>query len=291
MGTETSRGGGSAPVTVVYIDLLFLLNFVANYLLLLGTGRVAGSVLRRWRIALGAAAGAIYAVAVFLPGMGWLLLWPCKLASGVVMALIAYGGERGLLKVTLLFFAASAVLAGVVLGVELLGSATLTVEHGVFYTSADIRLLLLLFVLCYFILSVVFRRLGRHGGGELLQLEVVLEGGRATITALRDSGHSLTDPATNRPVVVADWRCLSGLLPPCIRADDPIGSVKRCQEAGVKGARLVPYRAVGVDCGMLLALRASSVAAEGRPLGSLLIALSPTPVDDGGSYQALIGGV
>ena len=32
-------------MTVVYIDLLFLLNLVANYLLLLAGGRLAGTVL------------------------------------------------------------------------------------------------------------------------------------------------------------------------------------------------------------------------------------------------------
>ena len=48
---------GSGSVTVVYIDLLFLLNFAANYLLLLGAGRLAGAQLRRLRIAAGAALG------------------------------------------------------------------------------------------------------------------------------------------------------------------------------------------------------------------------------------------
>ena len=45
-------------MTVVYVDLLWLLNFVANHLLLLGAGRLAGAGLCRWRIALGAALGA-----------------------------------------------------------------------------------------------------------------------------------------------------------------------------------------------------------------------------------------
>ena len=80
-------------MTVVYVDLLWLLNFVANHLLLLGAGRLAGAGLRRWRIALGAALGALYAVALFLPGMGWLSTLPCKLAVAVVMVLCAYGGE------------------------------------------------------------------------------------------------------------------------------------------------------------------------------------------------------
>ena len=63
-------------VTVIYIDLLFLLNFVANYLLLLGSGRMAGAVLYRLRNAVGAALGAVYAAAVFLPGCGSLEAWP-----------------------------------------------------------------------------------------------------------------------------------------------------------------------------------------------------------------------
>ena len=130
-------------MTVVYIDLLFLLNLIANYLLLLAAGRMAGAVLARWRIGLGAGLGALYAALLFLPGLGWLAQWPCKLAAGILMALAAYGGERRLLRVTVVFFGASAALAGAVLGLELLGSASLTLENGVFYTPIDVRLLLL----------------------------------------------------------------------------------------------------------------------------------------------------
>lgn len=277
-------------MTVVYIDLLFLLNLIANYLLLLAAGRMAGAALRRGRIGLGAAAGALYAALVFLPGMAWLARWPCKLASGVLMALAAYGGEARLLRVTVLFFGASAALAGAVLGLELLGSVPLTLEHGVFYTPLDIRLLLLCFAACYFVLSLFFRRVGEHGG-ERARLDVALDGGSVTLTALRDTGHTLTDPADNRPVVVADGRALVGLLPGWADPADPIGSVERCHAAGSRQARLIPYRAVGVECGMLLAVRSRGVAVDGKPLGKVLVALSPTALDDGGGYQALIGGI
>ena len=176
------------------------------------------------------------------------------------------------------------------LGLELLGSASLTLENGVFYTLIDVRLLLLSFVACYFVLSLFFRRVGQHGG-ELSRLELELDGGKVELTALRDTGHSLTDPADNSPVVVADTRALSGVLPDWADAADPIASVERCHALGSRQARIVPYRAVGVDHGMLLALRVRQVRVDGRPLGRLLVALSPTPVDDGGGYQALIGGI
>ena len=277
-------------MTVVYIDLLFLLNLIANYLLLLAAGRIAGAALIRWRIGLGAGLGALYAVLVFLPELEWLAFWPCRLACGVLMALTAYGGERHLLRVAVIFFGSSAALAGVVLGLELLGSMSLTLEHGVFYSQIDIRLLLLLFVACYFVLSLFFRRTGRKER-ELVHLEVLLDGGAVSLTALVDTGHSLVDSATNRPVVVAEARALAGLLPDWADASAPIQSVERCHAAGSRQARLVPYRAVGVECGMLLALRTQGVTVNGKPLGRLLVALSPTSVDDGSGYQALLGGI
>jgi len=131
---------------------------------------------------------------------------------------------------------------------------------------------------------------GQHGG-ELARLKLVFDTGAADLTALRDTGHTLTDPADNRPVVVADCRALASILPDWADPSDPVQSVERCHATGSRQARLVPYRAVGVENGMLLALRAQQVTVDGRPMGRLLVALSPTAVDDGGGYQALIGGI
>lgn len=276
-------------MTVVYVDLLFLLNLVANYLLLLGAGRMAGAALVRWRIGLGAALGALYAVLIFVPDLGWLAAWPCRIASGVGMAAVAYGGEAHLLRPTVLFFGAAAGLAGVVLALEMFGGFSLTLERGVLYSKVDLRLLLLVFVGCYFALSLFFRRVGRPGGGERVRMEIVLEGGSAVLTALVDTGHSLTDPADGRPIAVVEAARLAGLLPRWADPSDPVGSVERCRAAGQRGARLIPYRAVGVDCGMLLAVRTVSVRQNGKTLDGLLIALSPTALGEG--YQALIGGL
>ena len=59
---------------------------------------------------------------------------------------------------------------------------------------------------------------------------------------------------------------------------------------GVKGFSLLPYRAVGVPHGLLLAMRAEEIRIGKRVEKNMLVALSPTPVSDGGGYHALIGG-
>jgi len=61
-------------VTVIYLDTLFFLNAVMDYLLLLCSARLAGEQLHRPRMALGAAFGGAYAAAAVLPGRqnaGW----------------------------------------------------------------------------------------------------------------------------------------------------------------------------------------------------------------------------
>lgn len=277
-------------MTVIYIDLLFLLNLVANYLLLLISGRMCGRVLRRWLLALSAALGALYACALFLPGLSWLSAAPCKLASGIMMVLTAYGSQRGLLRTALCFFGASAALGGMVWAAELMGGHSLTMERGVLYSYVDLRLLLLLLALCYGALSALTNRAFRHGGRELAPVTVRLGDASVELTALLDTGNTLTDPITNRPVLVAEGECCKQLLPMPLPLDRPVEAISVLSIQGKKGYRLLPYRAVGVECGMLLAVKADCVTVGKQEYGSILVALSPTPVSDGGGYQALIGG-
>ena len=57
-------------MTVIYVDTLFLLNAVVDYLLLLAAARLAGEPLTRLRFLLGALLGGGYAVAISCRG------WP-----------------------------------------------------------------------------------------------------------------------------------------------------------------------------------------------------------------------
>lgn len=56
------------------------------------------------------------------------------------------------------------------------------------------------------------------------------------------------------------------------------------------GLRLLPYQAVGVQCGLLLAVRLDQAAWGTQRRCPCLAALSPTPLSDGGGYHALVGG-
>ena len=283
-------------MTVIYVDTLFLLNAMVDYLLLLASARLAGEPLARLRFLLGAVLGGLYAVAIFLPGLSFLARPPCRLAAAVLMVLAAFWKSRRLLRQVVIFFALSCAFGGGVLAIALLGGRGLALSNGVLYSGMDLKIVLLSAAGCYGALTLIFQRTGRHtaSSGELRPVRLTLGERQVSLTALVDTGNTLTDPATGRPVLVAEADCVEELLPPGIRpspADlrDPAGALERLDDPWRRRFRLLPYRSVGVDRGLLLALRVDQVQVGEEDRGPMLAALSPTPVSDGGGYRALLG--
>ena len=282
---------------MIYVDTLFLLNAVVDYLLLLASARLAGEPLRRLRFALGAVLGGLYAVAIFLPGCSFLSHPLCRAASALLMMVAAYGGSRRLLRQGILCVALTCAFGGGVVAIGLMGGTGLSLGGGVFYSPMDLKMVLLSAAVCYLVVTMVFRRLGRHtaSGGELARAVLRLGERRVELTALVDTGNTLTDPVSGRGVMVAEGEAARALFPRDHRPDrqdftDPAGAVERLGTGVWRGRfRLLPYRAVGVNRGLLLAVRADSLELDGSEKGPVLVALSPTPVSDGGGYRALIG--
>lgn len=270
-------------MAAVYIDEVFLLNALVDYLLLLTSARLAGETLHRGRMVLAALLGGLYATAAFLPGWGFLAHPGCKPAMGVAMALIAFGSSRRLLRVSLVFFAVAAAFGGGVLALQLfLGAPAIL----------DLKTVLLSAAGCYLFLSVVFPRSARHGGRELAPVTLELGGRTVRLVALRDTGNTLTDPHTGRGVLVCEGEKVAGLFPEgtCPGPGELAHPVEAMEARGGDPRwRLLPYRAVGVSHALLLCVRVDRARVGREDLGPLLVALSPTPVSDGGGYSALIG--
>lgn len=282
-------------VTVIYVDTLFLLNALVDYLLLLCSARLAGEPLKRLRFALGAALGGGYAVAIFLPGLGFLERPLCRLAAAALMVVAAFGSSSRLGRQAAIFFALSCAFAGGVLAISLLGGQGLSLNRGVVYSGMDLKIVLLSAAGCYVVLSLLFQKVVKHTHftGELRDVRLELGERSVELTALTDTGNTLTDPVTGRGVMVAEGARLLPLFPLEQRPDeaalqDPAGALERLTGAGGH-FRLLPYRSVGVDRGLLLAVRVDRAVVDGEDRGTMVVALSPNPVSDGGGYGALLG--
>lgn len=289
------RKGGSC-VTVVYLDSVFTLNAVMDYLLLICTARLAGRPLRRGRYLLAALLGGAYAAAVFLPGLSFLARTPVKLAAGILLALAAFGGEEKLVRLTLLFFALSCALAGCVLGLGLL-SGGVPMAGGIFYTDVDARVLLIAAAAAYAVMTVVFRAAAKHGvEGQLLRVRVCLKGQVVTMTALHDTGNALCDPVSGAPVLVTARGALENIFPPQVRRLLTPERL-RCPAELLEPLRasapewrfsLVPYQTVGLPEGLLLTVRSDWTEVGGTRYRNLPVGICAGGV--GEDCAALWGG-
>ena len=254
---------------VVYWDLAALWNFALDYLLLLGTLRIAGRPPCRPRLALGAALGAAYSVAALALALP---AWTAP-AALLAMTLAAFGRTGRWVKLTLLYLLLACGLGGIVMllghlgGMKRLGYALIyaRLPWGVFFAASG---------LSYLLLALVFRDGARHGGGDFVWVRVEYGGKHVTLRLLRDTGNTLSDPATGEGVPVIEKKALL-----------PLFSKGNGEGTAYMTITALRARTVGGAGETLDAFRCDRLSVDGRSLGARLIALSPEAF--GGGYQGL----
>lgn len=260
------RGGDGLTV---YLDLVMLLNFGVDFLLLLGTNRLAGFPPGYRRLLPASAMGGIYSGVCLLPGFGFLAAWIWRGISLALMCAIAYGLNRSAIKRGGLFLLLSGALGGFALRFGSLGFG-----------------LLLLFALGVWLLCAISSGSG-VGEQRFVPVRLSYQGNTVCLTALRDTGNTLIDPITGEKVLVissAAGASLTGLSPWQIA--NPLDTV---QARPIPGLRLIPYCSVGNDKAMMLAMRMQDVTI-GKRKGSAVVAFAPTGLDGKSGYEALTGG-
>lgn len=257
---------------VIYLDRLFAVNALTDYLLCLLTGRICGLVLRRWRYLAAALLGAAYAVAAVLPRLGLLASGPGKLACAALMSALAFCREAKPLRCGAVFLGVSAAFGGAVWALSLAGGRS----------ALDLRVLALSFALCYALATLVFRN--QAAVAELPRREILLrlDGRESRFMALRDTGNRLCDPLTGAPVLLVSPHALASLFP---GTDLRLDALSLVQSAPPGRFRLVPFQAVGGG-GLLPVFRPDSMTADGEALRDHLVAVSPAARGEG--FEAIL---
>lgn len=281
----------------IYADVLFLLNFTVDGLLLCITGKFFAEKIKLWRLALAAGIGAMYSLTIFLPDIpGFIgILLSLSVAGGMVLA--AFGVKKGrryilsFFKLYLGFIAASVTFGGVILAACALFPLEANVlDNGSFYINMS-PAALILGAAAFYGISLICRRMWRrtHSKQDICRLSVELSGRFTEISALADTGHSLCDMFDSRPVIIASYDSIKCLIPPHALPffTDISASVPPDKKPGKY--RLVPYSGVAAT-GILPAFLPDSLYFyhnnHAYPLGQCVIAATDKKLSD--SFDAVI---
>lgn len=250
---------------VVYLDGVMGLNFLVDWLLLLGVNRMSGFPPGKGRTAAAAAVGGGYAGACMLPGFSFLGNGLWRAVSLGIMSVTAFGLSRSAMSRGMLFVLLSMALGGLAMS---------------FHSGDSLSLILCaaaLALLCH----LGFR--GKVPGRELLPVKVCFGNREVEFLALRDTGNTLRDPVTGEAVLVADAEIGMQLLGlPREMFLNPVEAMGK-----IPGLRLIPCRTVGSG-GFLLAVRCDQVTVDGKAAGKL-VAFSGEAFGSG-EYRGLTGG-
>ena len=287
---------------VIYIDELFFLNLIINYLLLLSSAMLCGTHIKRPRIFAGAAAGALYACFTFFPELHFFYTFLAKTAFSALMSLLAYGFHdlRSFLRRTLIFYVVSFAFAGAMMALfKLTNPANAAVRNGVVYAGLSSTVLIAVALGAYLLMTLLLKnapKLSEHAPPRTA-VSITLYGKTIALEAMVDTGNRLSDPVTNDRIVVVEYPRIRDALPHGIRAildvfgvSDAAGTLRMLANAGYgEGFRLIPFSAIGTKHGLLLALRADNVREGNKTAEDALVALTETDLSEETGCGAVIG--
>ena len=201
----------------IYIDVLFILNFMVDFLLIKATSFFIKQKVSLFKTALSAIFGATYASFVFfLPG-GAGVFFPLTFGVSLLMLLVSFGKRkvRPFFKSVAVFYVISFALAGAGMGISFLSPMNFFVNGGIFYADINAYGLLCAFLisipLCHTVIGFVQKI--RIKSNFLYDITIEKDGKEITATALLDTGNFLKDPVSQISILIAEWGAISPLFP------------------------------------------------------------------------------
>lgn len=230
----------------IYGEYLFIENFITTLLLLFLTGKLTGYIPKKSRFILGSIIGAVSSFMLVASISVWISII-FRIGAGAMCVWFTFG-RKNILAVTTVYFILTFTSGGMVMAILLWMQESAINHQGIVYMESVtyFRLLsmgILAFGFTYWFIKLVRKR--SIGTSVIGTVSLVIENKKYTFRAFVDSGNSLKEPLSGKPVVLIDRKGAEKL------PFEPSNFPKRYG--------LIPYKAVGVDYGVLEGIRTDKI--------------------------------
>lgn len=278
---------------IVYAEYYFALNLLADYMILKTTSRIVNNNFSKYRAFLGAFIGALYSMVYFIPSLMFLYNILMKIIFGLFIVFISfeYRGVKEYLKILMTFYSVNIFLAGSIFYIVYC--------FGIDYTFVS----LVLIYATFFIVSSgffdnfhkiikslnVFKDLKND-------ITVSIEDDQIVFNTLMDTGNLLKDPISQNPIMIVDVKKLENVLPQeLVYVDYSVMNLKKVDylmsklsDAICSRFRVIPYKVVGNENGLLIGIKADYIEIQGHKKGNIILGLSNLSTDDMNAHDAII---
>ena len=201
----------------IYIDILFLINLILNYITICSTALISGQKIVTKKILFASIIGAIYSVIIFFPYLQILNLVLFKLIISFILIFISFKFKGYFLyfKILLIFYLVNFIYGGGMYAFYNFTSlgTRMNYSNGVFYINLPLwSIILLSFVFYYIVKLFVKISDGRIVQKNITKTEIYFNNTNIKTDALFDTGNTLYDPISLLPVMLVESNEFKGKI-------------------------------------------------------------------------------
>ncbi len=273
---------------VVYIDMLFLLNFLINSVTICTSSFLVRKKPSVLRLVFSAGFSALYSTFMFFPQISFLYSLLFKAFFLAFTAWIAFPAKRPLLilKNALIFFGVNLVFGGaaffMIFCTDFGTKMNAAVSNGEIYLDISFEMLLFSTVLSYITVYIISYIKVQTAKTEKITatVTVIFNNRQITERALWDTGCTLCDPIFGYPAVIISPDCAKKLL-----SDNFFEGIFEKSE---NKYRILPFRTVDCDCGVLHGFLPDALIVDGTEISHSVVAVSKTSVARDSEFSAIL---
>lgn len=201
---------------VVYADILMLVNFIVDYLLLSLTSRFLHQNPKLWRRLLGAAAGGIFSLYIFLPQTNFLIQSLVQILMCIILCLVTFGvgDAKTFFRNAAILFVVNFAYSGAMIAIWLLFKPYgMVINNSVVYFDISPLFLIVFSVIGYFAV-ILLRRLLKKTFSQNTYCDVTVncQNRSLKLSGIVDSGNSLNDVFGLSQIFITEWEVVHTLL-------------------------------------------------------------------------------
>ena len=292
----------------VYVDTLFLVNLVMNYIILWTTAKLASLSVKNWRLLLGASLGGLYSIFILLPNFIYLnSLWIKLIFAGLIPLVSFFPlSPRSFLRVLGYFYLSSFLAGGTAMALVYFGSHSPYLSYlgkGFTYVNHfNIWTMIITIITIVFLVHLAWMARQRKNLEDLFSVPITLffADQKIELEAMVDTGNQLKDPLTGTPVIIAEYKALIPILPDEIKEifetipENDLEGVYQLLSKSPWCARfrLIPFTSLGKANGMLLGFRPDEIIVREKgqriKVNKAIVGIYNKSFSLEGNYQALL---
>ena len=287
------------PLKTIYIDVLFLINLYINYFILLSSKRISGLNCKKIRLLLTSFLGAAISVIYFFCSFGLIFDIFFKIFSSVILVITAFG-IRPIKKVAKAFLSVlfiSLVYAGLFFAITVsFNQPWIVYRSGIIYLNLSVAVIIVMTLVSYSLIAVfdyIITKTGKEGYADLILIAFQK---KVLLKAMVDTGNSLKDCFTGKPVIVCEYEAVKNIIPETLKGifhtdtKKIISNISLIDKKLSGKIRLVPFHTIGGN-GLLPCFKPDelSITIGGKTYttNELYIGVYPKNLSNG-EYQAIL---